>query len=240
MSGEGPVQRLRAAARALRKAARAEYIEPDGVLGTWVEAQDQALMAQADVAEHQERLITHVLGPLERAAEAQMTRLSLVLNSAERTDKLLARKAEVVAGDMIKTVTPQMVAGVKEALVIREHRYNDLMQLYRGICVVTCTLSLLLGGYLWRLGQDREDVALAARLRPAIQHCEDTSRWYADGKKACLLEDLLPPVPPPAPPTPTILQLPAPAPQPSPQPAPAPTPSSDWQITHPGQPVRFH
>lgn len=240
MIEESPVQRLRRAAWALRRAALAECIEPDGVLGTWVEAQDQALMAQADVAEHQERLITHVLGRLERAAEAQMTRLSLVLSSAERTDKILARKAEVVAGDMIRTVTPQLVTGVKEALVIREHRYNDLMQLYRGICVVTCTVSLLVSGYVWRLGQDREDVALAARLRPAIQHCEDTSRWYANGKKACLLEDLLPPVPPPAPPTPTTLQLPAPAPQPPPPPEPAPAPSSGWQITHPGQPVRFH
>jgi hypothetical protein len=55
-----PVQRLRIAVDDLTTAARRECIEPESPLGIWVEAQQTAFLAMADLVEHQETLVQAV------------------------------------------------------------------------------------------------------------------------------------------------------------------------------------
>lgn len=237
VSGEGPIARLRATARALRQAALAEGIEPDGLLGRWVEAQDQALMAQAAVAEHQELLVSEVLVGLERAGEAQLARLSSVLEAAERTDRMLARKAEMVAREAIGAVAPRPVTGVAKAPMVRDPRLGDGMR--RGAVLASCALALLAAGYLFRMRQDRAALALAAWDGRAIQRCADASPLAdSQGNRACYLADLLPPGTP-VPPMPQILVPPSSPPAPPPAPAPSRPSSSGFRMVRPGEPVRF-
>lgn len=239
MSGEGPIARLRAAALKLRKAALVECIEPDGPLGAWVEAQDHALTAQADVAEHQERLITDVLGGADKAigtrlgeckALAESTRAMLA--SVERAQVVLEIKTQRVMGEMIERLTPQLVEGVREAVVIRERRYNRKVETSRIAGVVAVALGLLLGGYIWganRNPSDEQDRLVASRVRLAIQRCQDTSRWVDDAhQRLCSLADFLPPVPS------GIMSGGASA-QPD-----SSSGSPGLLMVHPGEPVRFH
>lgn len=246
MSGEGPIARLRVAALRLRKAALAECIEPDGPLGAWVEAQDHALTAQADVAEHQERLVTDVLGGADKAigtrlgeckALAEATRTMLA--SVERTQVVLDIKTQQVMGEMIERLTPQLVEGVRDAVIIREKRYNRKVETSRIAGVVAVALGLLVGGYVWGAsgnpsgGQDQLDREVASRTKLAIQHCRDTARWLGDDHQPlCSLTDFLPPV------LPGTAGGGASAP-----PASSSTSSSDSPgllMVHPGEPVRFH
>jgi hypothetical protein len=247
---EGPVARLRAAALALGKAARAERIEANGPLGRWVEAQHHALMAQADAAEHQEQLVTHTLEGFHKVAKeklAQCTELvqtaRVTLATADRAKELAEVRAQQATSEMIERVAPLVVEGVREAVVIRERRYNRNVEMRRVLSYGGLALGLVLAGNIWRGSYyAADDGEVASRARVAIQHCRDTSKWVDPRNQAtlCFLADFLPPEPAPV--------APAPAPAPALAPAAGPTPDSapgslwdsrTWRFIHPGEPVKF-
>ena len=192
-------ERLREATQMLRLAARREGIEPDGPLGAWVEAQDAILTALADNADRQEHLVTHVLNDFKQAAEAELSkqrvityRTELALQSArDARDSVEVEKARV-ASDMIKDVSPRIVDGIREAVVIRERRYNRSIELRRAATVGLVMMGLVIGGYTWRFSQDWTAVEQLSQTEAALQHCQDTSPYQdKDGRRLCAMSDFV-------------------------------------------------
>lgn len=154
---EGSVARLRAAAPALSKAARAERVEANGPLIPWVEAQHHALMAQADAAEHQEQLITHTLEGFHKVAKqdlAQCTELvqaaRVTLATADQAKAVAEVRAQQATSEMIERVASPVVAGVRDAVVIRERRHNRNVEMKRVFTYGGLALGLVLAGNIWR------------------------------------------------------------------------------------------
>lgn len=244
---EGPVARLRAAAMALGKAARAERIEADGPLGPWVEAQHHALMAQADAAEHQEQLITHTLEGFHRVAKqdlAQCTELvqaaRVTLATADRAKVVAEVRAQQATSEMIERIAPLVVAGVRDAVVIRERRHNRNVEMKRVFTYGGLALGLVLAGNIWRGSYySADDAEVAARARLAIQHCLDTSKWVDSEHrgKLCFLADFLAPEPAPAAPAKALAPVAGSAPDLAPS---SLWDSKTWRFIHPGEPVKFH
>lgn len=192
--------RLREATQQLRAAARLEGIEPDGPLGAWTRAQEAILDGLADHAERLERLSTDVLGDFKEAAEAELARqrvvtyrAELALRSAQDARESVDVEKARVAGDMIKDVSPKIVEGIREAVVIRERRYNRGVELRRAALVGFTMIGLVVGGYMWRLAQDWTAIEQLSQTQAGLQHCQDTSLYQdKDGHRLCLMTDFIP------------------------------------------------
>lgn len=197
---EGPIERLRASALALRRAARAEHIEADGPLGSWVEAQHHALMAQADVAEQQEQLITSVLEGISKAAQVELANCAALLQAArtmlataDQAKQVGEERTRQVASEMIKAVVPQVVQGVRDAVVLREVRFHRNVEVMRGVIYISVFIGFLLCGYSLRVYERWSDDGLIDDVRRGIYHCKETSRWVDQNQqKLCPLADFLP------------------------------------------------
>jgi hypothetical protein len=193
------VERLRLAAGALNDAARRECIEPGGPLGAWVDAQHQALLAMADVAEHQEHLITGVVGGIRAAADQELARqriiteqAQLALESARDAASKLEFEKGRVASQMIERVVPDMIEGVRNALVIRERRHNRRSEWLRALTAAALMLLLTAAGYVSGTRHDRDLSSRLEAMGSAIQRCRDTSRWTDEaGHRLCQLDIFL-------------------------------------------------
>jgi hypothetical protein len=214
-----PAQRLRMAIENLTIAARRECIEPEGPLGIWVESQHTAFRAMADLAEHQEKLVRDVAVEMKALAEEELAKLRVMLEmtrialaSARGAVKDLETEKVRVVSEMVQIVAPEVVKGIKDAVVIRQVRYNQGVQWRRAAYVGGTILMLVVGGYSWRTAQDWQDTTIAPLARMALQHCQDTSKWIDDkGRRLCVITDFQassapylvankPPPPPPPPP----------------------------------------
>jgi hypothetical protein len=216
-----PAQRLRMAIENLTIAARRECIEPEGPLGIWVESQQTAFRAMADLAEHQEKLVRDVAVEMKALAEGELAKLRVMLEmtrialaSARGAVKDLETEKVRVVSEMVQIVAPEVVKGIKDAVVIRQVRYNQGVQWRRAAYVGGTILMLVVGGYSWRTAQDWQDTTIAPLTRMALQHCQDTSKWIDDkGRRLCVITDFQassapylvankppPPAPPPPPP----------------------------------------
>lgn len=192
-----PVQRLRIAVDDLTTAARRECIEPEGPLGIWVEAQQTAFLAMADLVEHQETLVQAVAVGMKALANEELTKLRVMLEMTRAAlttvrgavKNLETEKAQVVS-EMIQIVTPQIVKGIKNALVIREVHYNQDVQWHRAGYAGAAILMLVVVGYVWRTAQDWQATTIAPLTSMALQHCQDTSKWVDDkGRRLCVMAD---------------------------------------------------
>lgn len=147
---------LRDAIDGLSAAARAEFIEPEGMLGLWVTAQKKVLNALYVVEEGREEQMRVLIGGaralLEEArvaaeaeaarAQAEVRRLGLFINKAEIE---LAQKQS----ESVDTIGKNIAARVQGALVIRAKAYNTTKYLTTALLYATVLLVTLLGGYEW-------------------------------------------------------------------------------------------
>lgn len=147
---------LRDAIDSLSAAARAEFIEPEGMLGLWVTAQKKVLNALYVVEEGREEQMRVLIGSaqalIENAratAEAEAIRAQTEVRKADQ----FITKAEIELAqkqsESVKTIGDGIAARVQGALVIRAKAYNTAKYLTTALLYGVVLLCTLLGGYEW-------------------------------------------------------------------------------------------
>jgi hypothetical protein len=93
---------------------------------------------------------------------------------------------------LINSIVPEMVRGVREAVVIKERRYNHAVEWMRGLGIGALMLSLVLGGFIWGTWSDWGLTARIENIGSAIVRCQLTSHWADDkGKRLCEVDDFV-------------------------------------------------
>jgi len=155
------VTRLRTAAEGLIAVGRAEGIEPQGPLGQWLNAQAEALRALAEILGAQELRFEELMRNVNAAASAELEKLVVAAalgNDVVRAGEVALRQArtaqislqvekENLTAMMVKETLPLFVERLKEALIIRERRWNDDVKRRRLATAGLVTLGLVFGGY---------------------------------------------------------------------------------------------
>jgi len=147
---------LRDAIDGLSAAARAEFIEPDGMLGLWVTAQKKVLNALYVVEEGREEQMRGLIGgaralveDARATAEAEAARAQ----AEERKLGLSITKAEIELAqkqsESIDIIGKGIAAHVQGVLVIRAKAYNTTKYLTTALLYAVVLLGTLLGGYAW-------------------------------------------------------------------------------------------
>jgi hypothetical protein len=152
---------LRTAAEGLIAAGRVEGIEPEGPLGRWLEAQAEALRALAEILGGQELRFEELMRNVSAAARAELEKLATATelgNNVVRAGEVALRQArtaqislrvekENLTAMMVKETLPLFVERLKEALIIRERRWNDDVKRRRLATAGLVVLGLVFGGY---------------------------------------------------------------------------------------------
>jgi hypothetical protein len=129
----------------------------------------------------------------ERTRHA-LSQASAVIENLETGTRLAVERIEVekteVLTQMVKDILPEMTRGVREALVIRERRYNHEREWRRAIGIGALMISLVFAGYLWGTWGDWGLSSRVQRIGAAMERCELTSRWTDDkGNRLCEIRD---------------------------------------------------
>jgi hypothetical protein len=152
---------LRTAAEGLIAAGRVEGIEPEGPLGQWLEAQAEALRALAEILGGQELRFEELMRNVSAAARVELEKLAAATefgNNVVRAGEVALRQArtaqislqvakENLTAMMVKETLPLFVERLKEALIIRERRWNDDVKRRRLATAGLVVLGLVFGGY---------------------------------------------------------------------------------------------
>jgi len=147
---------LRDAIDGLSAAARAEFIEPDGMLGLWVTAQKKVLNALYVLEEGREEQMRALIGGAQALVEGAKATAEAEAARAEtevRKLGLFITKAEIELAqkqsESVKTIGDGIAAHVQGALVIRAKAYNTSKYLTTALLYAVVLLGTLLGGYAW-------------------------------------------------------------------------------------------
>ena len=93
---------------------------------------------------------------------------------------------------MVNKVAPELVKGVRHALVIRERRFNRKMEWTRAALAGAAMFALVIGGYTWRTVQDWSLLSQTSYEDTALQRCLDKSTARdAQGNTLCNINDFL-------------------------------------------------
>ena len=152
---------LRTAAEGLIAVGRAEGIEPQGPLGQWLDAQAEALRALAEILGAQELRFEELIRNVNAAASAELEKLAaatalgtevvrageVALRQARTAQISLQVEKENLTAMMAKETLPLFVERLKEALIIRERRWNDDVKRRSLATAGLVTLGLVFGGY---------------------------------------------------------------------------------------------
>jgi hypothetical protein len=142
-------------------AGRGEGIEPEGPLGRWLEAHAEALQAMAEILDGQELRFEELMRSVSGAARAELEKLAVAVelgNNVVRAGEVALRQArtaqislvvekENLTAMMVKETLPLFVERLKEALIIRERRWNDDVKRRRLATAGLVVLGLVFGGY---------------------------------------------------------------------------------------------
>ena len=167
------VEQLRAAADRLIADGQSEGIEPDGPLGRWLEGQAQALAGLAALLDDQTIRFEELIGGIRTAADAELQKAAVtteLANQAIKAGELTLRQArtaqialeverESLVLRMIKETLPLFADRLKQALVIREQRWNDDIRRRRYVAAGAVTLAVFLGGYALRAWSESDRLA---------------------------------------------------------------------------------
>ena len=167
------VEQLRAAADRLIADGRSEGIEPDGPLGRWLEGQAQALAGLAGLLDDQTIRFEELIGGIRTAADAELQKAAAateLANQAIKAGELTLRQArtaqialeverESLVLRMIKETLPLFADRLKQALVIREQRWNDDIRRRRYVAAGAVALAVFLGGYALRAWSESDRLA---------------------------------------------------------------------------------
>jgi hypothetical protein len=123
-----------------------------------------------------------------------LTKANGVIENLDRSARLAIEKIEVekteVLTQLVKDILPDMTRGVREALVIRERRYNHDLEWRRALGVGAVMVGLVLGGYLWGTWSDWGLTSRVESIGSAVERCQLTSPWADDkGNRLCEIKD---------------------------------------------------
>jgi hypothetical protein len=195
---------------ALRNAATEWGLQPEHPEGIFVSTMIGTQAGFADLALSLGEAL-HVIVRDARAAAAdelgrqriltQQTRVALenangaIINmeaGARVVINKLDQEKEKVTARLIEEIVPEMIRGVKEALVIKERRRDKNMELTRALGASGLALALVISGYVWGTWSDWGLSSRIESVGAAIQRCQITSKWADDkGHRLCEMSDFV-------------------------------------------------
>lgn len=183
---------LRASAEDMEQAAWREGIDPTGPLGVWVTALRWSLTTLAGISEKQSQGVAAAIKGTRQLVDAEIAQLRIANEAAVRAmneaNAALSRAKVDTEKLTLKTLgdlAPKILEHIRDAVVIRERRYNRKVEWRRGILVGMAVLGLVVGGYSWRTWQDHDANA-------ALERCLEHQLQAANGDKFCALSSLFP------------------------------------------------
>ena len=201
------VDRLRSCIIAMRTAAKAEQIDPEGPLGVWVQAQEAMLLSMADFAELQtdqivERVLTveRGMGSAVERVEAEIKKLVATREEARqatfkiREEGNLLKEERLKAGDDLAIrMSDKIQQHLKSTILVRERRWNlrqnlRLVSIFAGVLFV-----VFLGGQWVAFHGDARAILERCQASPAIDPVSKLAycpMWVVEG-----LPDPTPPAP---------------------------------------------
>ena len=184
---------LRASAEDMEQAAWREGIDPSGPLGIWVTALRRALVHLADVSEKQSQGVDATIAGAQKLIDSEITKLRLAnaaaaraISEAQAAVSRANTEAEKLTLQTIKGLIPRIVEEIRDAVVIRERRYNRGVEWRRACIVGLAVLGLSLGGYSWRAWQDGNDASAA------LVRCMKQPLQTPNGERYCAFSELFP------------------------------------------------
>jgi hypothetical protein len=193
---------------ALREAAEAWGVRPDHPEGRFVSTMIGTQAGFMDVALSLAESLRHVVQEARATAEEELARQRVVTERTRQTltkasglienldrgarlaiEKIEVEKTEVLT-QLVKEILPDMTRGVREALVIRERRYNHDLEWRRALGVGAVMLGLVLAGYIWGTWADWGLTSRVESIGSAVERCRLTSHWADDtGNRLCAIKD---------------------------------------------------
>ena len=192
------VDRLRSCIIAMRTAAKAEQIDPEGPLGVWVQAQEAMLLSMADFAELQTDQIVERVGAVERSMKATVERVQaeiakLVATREEarqetlkiREEGQLLKEERLQAGDDLAIrMSDKIQDHLKHVMLVREKRWN-LRQNLRLVGMFAGVLfAVFLGGQWMAFHGDARDILERCQASPALDPVTKVAycpMWIVEG-----------------------------------------------------------
>jgi hypothetical protein len=194
--------------QALRDAAEAWGVRPDHPEGHFVSTMIGTQAGFVNVALALAEALNNVVQGARAAAEDELakqrvvtertrqtlTKASGIIENLDRSARHAIEKIEVekteVLTQLVREILPDMTRGVREALVIRERRYNHEREWVRALCIGGLMVGLVLGGYLWGTWSDWGVSSRIESIGIAVERCQVTSRWADDkGNRLCEMKD---------------------------------------------------
>ncbi len=196
--------------QAVEAAARDWGIRPDYPEGVFVSAMIRTQAGFSDLALSLADVLQTVVSEARATAEeelarqrvlTQQTRAALenasgaILNMEEGARVVIARlegEKTKVTTQLIDRIVPDMIRGVKDALVIKERRRDQNMEWTRALGAAGLTLALVISGYVWGTWSDWGMSSRIESVGAAIERCQVTSKWADDkGHRLCQMSDFL-------------------------------------------------
>ena len=186
--------------RALREAAKTWGVRshsPEGAfISTMVGTQEGFVEVALGLASGLEAVIADARTMAIESAEQQRKATAATqdaLGLARQAAHVLETEKVRVTSEMVAKVAPQLVEGVRHALVIKEQRFNRNMEWTRAVLMGAAIFALVIGGYTWRTVQDWSLLSRVSYENTALQRCLDTSTARtAEGHRLCDMNDFLP------------------------------------------------
>ena len=171
------VAALRESVVRLIEGARRDGIEPDGPLGRWLAAQAGALESLAFVLQSQADRADALLSGIDVAAKAELAKAAaaleqgkkaiaqgeIVLAQARAAQYHLHLSEQTLVSRLVNDTLPLFAQHMKEALVIRERRWNQDKGRQRMALAGAMTLAVFLSGFVIRTAVDWDRLGLAER-----------------------------------------------------------------------------
>ena len=184
---------LRASAEDMEHAAWREGIDPTGPLGIWVSALRRALVDLADISEKQSQGVAAAIVATKDLVDAEIQQLReankravQAMNEAKTALSRAKVEAETVTLKTIQDLAPKILKEIRDAVVIRERRYNRKVEWRRASLIGVAVLGLGLGGYSWRAWQD------GGSASDALARCLQQPFQAPNGDRYCSFSTLFP------------------------------------------------
>ncbi|WP_424140117.1 hypothetical protein [Roseomonas chloroacetimidivorans] len=152
---------LRAAAEDMEQAAWRMGLAPHEPLGIWVASMRRTVTGLADLTERQAEAVAATVEGTRKVLDAEVAQLRAASEAAAHQmheAKAVLTRAQVEAEKLtlktLQDLTPKILEEIRDAVVIREKRYNKSMEWRRYGLVGLTAVCLLLGGYAGRAWQD--------------------------------------------------------------------------------------
>ena len=143
-----------------------------------------AASMEAIAAEHRQAAEDELARQLSAKDETKF-QLSYARGAVRDLDVEKARMAD----EMLKAAIPKLVKGVKDAVAVREVWVSRGRAIQQAFIVAAAAITLVVGGYSWRMVQVWNVSDAALRNAEGIESCKATSTWAdPQGHRLCRLD----------------------------------------------------